>query len=100
MDIDEVGREQAILGGDGRPLDAVEAVTSFDRTFAAAAAASVANTNVAVISGGSSARYWHQASSRPRSPSVEMTCAICLSWRLPDMISSPMMIAPNCMDNL
>ena len=41
-----------ILGGDGRPLDAVEAVTSFDRTFAAAAAASVANTNVAVISGG------------------------------------------------
>lgn len=40
-----------ILGADGRPLGAVEAITSLDRTFAVATA-SVVNTNVAVISGG------------------------------------------------
>jgi len=34
---------------------------------------------------------------QPRAFSVSMTLGMCLSWRLPDMISSPMMIAAKFM---
>src|SRR5450830_611552 len=50
--------------------------------------------SVAVISSGLSPRYWHQASVRPRLRRMEINCARCLSWRLPRMISSPMIMAP------
>jgi len=50
--------------------------------------------NVAAISSGSSPRYCAHDSSSARSPSVVMIFGRCLSWRLPERISSPMMIAP------
>src|SRR5882762_2415665 len=51
--------------------------------------------SVAVMSSGLSPRYWHQSSLIPRAARISMILEKCLSSRLPRMISSPMMIAPN-----
>src|SRR5260370_21345172 len=51
--------------------------------------------NVTIMSSGSPPRYSHQSSLIPRVPRISMSLEKCLSSRLPRMISSPMMIAPN-----
>ena len=55
---------------------------------------SKARFKVAVMRSGESPTYSAQLKLRPRSFISSMTLGMCLSWRLPDMISSPMMIRP------
>src|SRR5260370_26320511 len=51
--------------------------------------------SVAVMSSGLAPRYGPQSSLIPRAARISMSLEKCLSSRLPRMISSPMMIAPN-----
>ena len=59
-----------------------------------ASAVANARCKVAVMRSGESPTYSAQPKLRPRVFMNSMTLGMCLSWRLPDMISSPMMMRP------